>query len=143
MKTTDKRERATVAQTPDREDSRLDKLPVWARDEIVNLRRALREAREERDTLMKAPVSNVSVLRMGVEGPREVFLPEGAVVRFYLNPAIAADGTPVKSRRSIDVNVSRAPHRATHLRIGSASGQIAVYPFAANAVNVLEIDDAP
>lgn len=137
MKTDPKRERATVAQTPDSEDSRLDKLPVWAQTEIVNLRRALREARQERDEALSAPPSNTSIQRLSVDdGPKEVFLPDGALVRFYLSP-------PGPARRFVDVNVSRAPHRPTHLRVASPSGQIAAFPIASNALNIMETDDAP
>ena len=128
------RERARSGARPAADSERESRLPAWAQVEITRLRRALSEAREERDHALKAPVSNVSVLRSGAfngDGPREVFLPDGAVVAFNL-------GT-VDRPRVIEVNVNVSEHRRPVLRVSSNSGQVAVRPLASNCFTVEEV----
>lgn len=136
--------RASPRPGPEAEDDRLARLPRWAQEEITHLRRALTEAREERNEALKAPVSNTAYLRsagaVGGDGPREVYLPDGAVVRFYLD---RTDGKAPRERASVDVNVVIDPHRSPRLRIGSATGQVMVLPQACNAFHVCEVHDAP
>lgn len=137
--------RAVQRRGPEAEDDRLAKLPVWAQDEVQRLRRALAEAREERDAFLNGiPSSNTCYGRTeGItgNGPRWVYLPDNATVRFYLDGGVGA-GKPDRERPHVEVNVSHSPQRRPHIRIAT-DRQVAVFPIAANCFNALEVDDAP
>lgn len=143
--------RGKLAEHPDpltqREEraARLARLPAWAQAEIKALTRARDEAKAEVRALVEGqPESDTSLVRplaVGRDEPGEFFLPDGAVIRFYLDPE-PPKGKAGRQRKCIEVNVSRDPHRPPALFVSSSTGQVAVYPRASNSLSLMEVDRA-
>lgn len=64
------------------------KLPQWAQEGIKDLQMRLKEAREERDALLRMqPASRMAIQRtsgLQGDGPQEHYLPDRTRVRYYL-----------------------------------------------------------
>ena len=118
----------------------LNKLPIWAREKIINLSRQTKELEEELTQLKTQPESKITIDTFGAS-PREMYLPNQSKIKFHFDQ----DG--YKMERYIDVafgeafNSSPIADKAgwnqnAVVRISSSIDTLLVTPHASNVIYV-------
>jgi len=112
----------------------LNRAPVWLQDYVYVLRQRLQEAHDKIDALNGAEVTDTQA-RDYSHGPQ--YLGNGRQVRFYTDPAYAADDA---YHGCVDVGLRDDDGQGRFVAVTSNGGRMLVEPWASNVIRVRVLD---